>query len=367
VPAPGLRDWIRREPSLQWGVLAAVSVALALALGWANFPAAFLLGPMIAAIACGLGEFTVRVPRLGFTLAQGVLGCMIARALKPAVVSTIAQDWPSMVLTVLVTVAAAMAVAWTLLRTGSLPGTTAAWGTMPGAATGMIAMAEDFGADPRVVAFMQYMRVTCVVVVTALVTRFWFGLGAGTGPSELSGLLTFDPPGIIGAAEALALAAAFGMLGVRLGIPAGGLILPMLAAALLQGVGLYTIVLPPWLLAAVYAVVGWYVGLRFTRRLVGDVVSAIPQMLAGALGLIGLCLGSAWVLTRLVHTDALTAFLATMPGGIDSIAIISAGSRADLGFVFALQALRMFVVIMSGPVLARLVIRLLPAPERQGR
>ena len=40
-----------------------------------------------------------------------------------------------------------------------LPGTTAVWGSSPGAATAMVLMAEAFGADARLVAFMQYLRV----------------------------------------------------------------------------------------------------------------------------------------------------------------------------------------------------------------
>ena len=37
-----------------------------------------------------------------------------------------------------------------------LPGTTALWGTSPGAASVMTIMAESYGADMRLVAFMQY-------------------------------------------------------------------------------------------------------------------------------------------------------------------------------------------------------------------
>ena len=37
-----------------------------------------------------------------------------------------------------------------------LPGTTALWGTSPGAASVMTIMAESYGADVRLVALMQY-------------------------------------------------------------------------------------------------------------------------------------------------------------------------------------------------------------------
>ncbi len=36
----------------------------------------------------------------------------------------------------------------------------------------MVAMAEDFGADPRLVAFMQYVRVAAVVFSASVAARF---------------------------------------------------------------------------------------------------------------------------------------------------------------------------------------------------
>lgn len=56
--------------------------------------------------------------------------------------------------------------------------------------------------------------------------------------------------------------------------------------------------------------------------------------------------------------DPSTAYLATSPGGMDSVAIIAAASdRVDISFVMALQAARFLVVLIFGPSLARLVAR----------
>jgi membrane AbrB-like protein len=339
---------------LHWALLLVGSLALAALLQGVGIPAALLLGPMLVGIGFGLGGFAGRVPRPLFIVAQGIVGCLIARALSPAILGTIAADWPPMLLALATTLAAAAVVALLMRRAGRLPPESVVLGTMPGASTGMIAMAEDLGADPRIVALMQYIRVISVVLATALVSHFWFGLGGAFGAGAPALFAPFDP---VGLAATLAVAIGAGALGVRLGIPSGGVLIPMLVAAFLQGLGVLDLVLPEWLLGAAYGVIGWYVGLRFTRALVMAMLAAIPQMLASALGLIVLCMGSAWLLARLAHTDALTAFLATAPGGIDSIAILAAGSRADLAFVFALQAARLVLVILLGPMMARLLAR----------
>ncbi|MCG5475086.1 MAG: AbrB family transcriptional regulator, partial [Sinorhizobium fredii] len=53
--------------------------------------------------------------------------------------------------------------------------------------------------------------------------------------------------------------------------------------------------------------------------------------------------------------DPLTAYLATSPGGLDSIAVIAASSDVDLPFVMALQTARLLIITLIGPVLARFV------------
>jgi uncharacterized protein len=66
-------------------------------------------------------------------------------------------------------------------------------------------------------------------------------------------------------------------------------------------------------------------------------VDVLHPRQAGIFALIGLCGVSAWILMRLLPVDALTAYLATSPGGLDSAALIAAGNHADLPFVPALQ------------------------------
>ena len=46
------------------------------------------------------------------------------------------------------------------------------------------------------------------------------------------------------------------------------------------------------------------------------------------------------------------------------MAIIAVGSKADVSFVLAVQTLRLFVVLVTGPVLAKWIAR--AAPGGQG-
>jgi membrane AbrB-like protein len=308
---------------------------------------------MLCAVGFGLAGVELRVPRVLLTFSQGIIGCLIARSVTTAILVSIAHDWWVMLLVIGTTVIAGGLVGWVLVKLGALPGTTAAWGSSPGAASAMVLMSGDFGADVRLVAFMQYLRVLLVVLTASLVTRMLLGsaspVSPATGaPASLS-LLPF--------AETLALAIGGALAGRFLRVPSGALLLPMIIGAVSHATGALEITLPSWLVALAYIAVGWYVGLSFDRGILVDALRATPKLVLASLLLIGLCAISAWLLTWWLGIDPLTAYLATSPGGLDSIAVIAMGSRADVSFVLAIQTMRLFIVILTGPLIARLISR----------
>lgn len=217
----------------------------------------------------------------------------------------------------------------------------------------MVLMAESFGADARLVAFMQYLRVICVALVAAAVAHFWLHVQdvAAVRPVWFPPL---DPAAFAGT---LAVAAIGAVVGVRSRIQAGALLVPALAAIVLHLVGWLKLELPPWLLTAVYALIGWSIGLRFSRDTLRYSLRALPPILFSIAALIAVCAGLSWLLVRATGVDALTAYLAMSPGGMDTVAIIAASSHVDLAFVMAMQAVRLIVVVALGPRLAARVAR----------
>ena len=115
--------------------------------------------------------------------------------------------------------------------------------------------------------------------------------------------------------------------------------------------------LPPWLLAISYILIGWRIGLGFSRAILAHAARALPAVLAATLLLIALCGLFGMALGHVLELDPLTAYLATSPGGADTIAIIAASSDVDLPFIIALQTSRFFIVLLAGPTIARFVAR----------
>lgn len=342
-----------RAPALQWLILLALSLGFFAVLQAMRLPAALLLGPMAAAIVVAASDGTVRLPMRPFVLAQGVVGCLIARSIEPSTLTEILHDWPIFLMVIASVILASNTLGWFLARWQVLPGTTAVWGSSPGAAAAMTLMAEAYGADIRLVAFMQYLRVVFVAIIASLVSRIWV-----TGPIAAAPELIWFPPIVwIDFAQTLILIIAGSWLAVRLRVPAGPMLVPMIVGIILHNTGLMTIILPPWFLAASYALIGWNIGSRFTRPILVHAARALPRVVASILTLIVICGGIAAILVVVADVDPLTAYLATSPGGADSIAIIAASSNVDLPFVMALQTARFFIVLLTGPAIARFIAK----------
>ncbi|MDG9884302.1 AbrB family transcriptional regulator [Pseudomonas sp. GD04058] len=317
-----------------------------------SVPAGLFLGPMLVAIVFGVSGANLHLHRQVFRFGQGCVGLLVAHSVTWAVLVSLAQAWPLMLFATLVTVVLSALVGLGTVRFGGIPGSTAAWGTAPGAASAMVSMAEEYGADGRVVATMQYVRVVCVVMVGSLVSH---ALGVSPAEGLVAAARVSDPDPVN-----LALGLLVILLGITLGnrMPAGALLMPLLLGGALQLGGVLVIEMPEWLLAFAYGAIGCYIGLRFDRQTLGYVGKRLPAMISGALVLILLCAGCAWLLARVAGTDFLSMYLATSPGGLDAMAIIAVETHADVGLVLAMQTLRLFGVILTGAFCARQIIRL---------
>jgi len=335
----------------QWMALIALSAGVGAFLLWIHAPAALLLGPLVAAIVVASCGGKVRFPLPPFVLAQGIVGCLIARMVPLSIVEDVLRHWVLFTLGVVLVVAASSLLGWTMTRLRLMPGTTALWGSSAGAASVMTLMSEHYGADARLVAFMQYLRVVMVAIVAAIVARL-FGVSTSHVPDAI---VWFPEVAWLPLMETLALAIIGPIVARWLRIPAGAFLVPLVAGIVLVHFGLMRIELPAWLLAASYAFVGWNIGLRFTRPLLLHAARALPLILGATLVLIGLCGGVAVLMVWGAGVDPLTAYLATSPGGSDSIAIIAAATDVDVSFVMAMQTVRMIAVLFVAPFLTKFI------------
>jgi uncharacterized protein len=79
---------------LKWTILFLLSLGFIVPLELMQLPAALLLGAMAAAIVVAVFDGKLTAPHWPYVLAQGLIGCLVARSIGPAILVTMAQQWP---------------------------------------------------------------------------------------------------------------------------------------------------------------------------------------------------------------------------------------------------------------------------------
>lgn len=326
-----------------------------------SMPGAWMIGPLLVGIAYSCTGAQLRVPRICFIAAQVTIGCVLAQAFSPSVARTAFAHFPLLFGAICVTLLISSSVGWALTKTSSIEPFTATFGTTPGNAAMATVMAAELGADPRIVAFMQYVRVIVVVLSAALVARFVFHDHAYGNP-----ILTRTPGEPAGSllesyAETVVLGVIAATVAKRIRLPSPYFMGPVLAGATLTSLGVAHFAVPTSVLDAAYVTIGLSIGLNFTVAALRYCLRVLPQLAIGTAILIAGCGFLAAGLARVAHIDPFTAYLATTPGGFDSVAIIALSGGVDVPVVLAAQVVRLFMVVLLGTHLARLVARLATA------
>jgi uncharacterized protein len=259
----------------QWAALMVLSALISLIWAQAELPAGLMLGPMFAAIVFGVGGIQLGVARWSYIGAQAVIGALVSTVITPAIIVTLSHEALLFGFVVTTTLVAAAVLGWLISRLGLMPGATAIYGTSPGAATAMVLLSEAEGADPQLVAFMQYSRVLLVALAAAIVARFWVG-SAGI---RVPGAPWLAPVYWGNLAAVLLLAVLSQQLARLLRLQAWAILGPMIILSALHAGGWLTIELPRWLLALAFALIGWHIGLGFRRDTVLHAAKALPVII----------------------------------------------------------------------------------------
>jgi uncharacterized protein len=340
-----------------WAIVGAVAAGLGLGARTLSIPGAWFVATMMVAVVAGL----VRPdhPRVGKPVlmgAQAIIGTMLGISIRPGVFPHLLVHLPAIIGVIVFTIAISLTTGMILPRISSISRETAAMGSLPGGASAMIALSIGTKADTKIVALMQYLRLILVVLTASLVAKFLAhhavaASGLFPGQSSVTHIwydYALMPFVIIG-----------GVLGGRIiRLPTATLLGPMFLGLVISGFHLFRPVLPMWVPPLAYVTMGFYVGLLFDRKSLAHAGRLLPLLIINALVLIALCACAGLVFSWLIGTYPLSGYLATSPGGGDTISIIAFGCGADVSLIFSVQIFRAVVILFTGPYLARAILHI---------
>jgi uncharacterized protein len=345
-----------------WAGIAAGVVAGGLLLDAVGLPSSYLFAALLVGLAIALarpGELAV--PNDVFRGAQAVAGVSLGAYLESDALRALASSWLAVSLVSLATLGLSLLCGAVLARTTPLDPPTAALGMIAGGASGIVGMSGELGADDRLVAFMQYLRVLVVVLLTPVGIAVFFG-GEHGGGGQIPGA-----DGTFGDALAwpltAGLAAVGAVAGVRARVTAGVLLVPMLLTGVLVLTGvLGDFAVPPLLSQTAFSLIGLRVGLSFTMstvRLLGRLTLPVLGTIAF---LLVSCFGLAAILAATTPATLLDAYLATTPGGLYAVLAVAFGAGANTTFIVAVQTLRVIAMVLLAPLAVRVMLGRRRAP-----
>lgn len=342
-----------REVAL-WAGRWAIVIAAGWLLDWVGVPVAWLIGPMIAAVVLALrGTPPGPNPTPVFTSVQAVIGIALSASFSLSALDPLVAYWPMMLVTIVLVLVVSIVAGVALGRLAQVDTATASLGTVPGGASGMVAMAEELDADPRLVAFMQYARVVIVVISIAIVARI-------AGHESQTGLAFAEDEAPLTAAQQLVAASAMALAGIWVGarfrLPSGALIGAILVGMVVGAAGWGPITFPPVVLAAAYLLLGTRVGSRFDPAVLRRIRDLLPWVLGFIALMTVVSAGLGWALAAVTGIDLLTAILATSPGGMDGAMIAALDTGANVPLVLAVQLSRLLLMVIAGPLVVRRLV-----------
>lgn len=339
----------------RWAALAAATLALGLVVGALGLPAPGLFAALLVGLAAALRGPRVALPRAGMLAAQAVVGAALGLLLRADTLRAVGAHWAPVLGVSLLTLALTVVAGVVLARVAPVDAPTAALGMIAGGASGIVAMSGELGADDRLVALMQYLRILVIVLLTPLLVPLAFpgehattaGGGGGGSGDVLAGVGVTVLAAVVGAALARAVH-----------LPAGSLLGPLLVAGALALAGPADgLVVPGALQEIAFAVIGLQVGLRFTPEAVRTAGRLLLPTLAAIAANLLACAGLGALLAPLAGVLFLDGYLATTPGGLYAVLATAVSAGADSTFVLAVQVLRLFVMLLAAPPIVRALLR----------
>jgi len=342
---------------VRWTSIIVASAAVSVLFALLKVPSPALFGGLLTGVIFALTtKWRTVLPGPVNSGAQAVIGVVLGGLLELSILQSLGGDWLPVAAVIVGTLVLSVLAGLLMGRLTSVSPITGSLSLSAGGAAGITSMSRELGADERMVAVIQYLRVVLIVSTLPLVTTFVFQ----PPPADVSD--TTAPSGAgwaLGLTFTVACALVGSVLALWVKMPAGTLLGPLILTAALTLAGWSFGAHPPvWLAQLAYGAIGLRIGLGFTRSSLKLLRKVLPAALTLTILIILGCAGMGVFLAAATGQSPLAGYLATSPGGLFAVLSIAAETGAGTTFVLAVQVLRIFVMLLVAPGLAVFLAKL---------
>ena len=325
-------------------------------------PMPFMLGGIFGAACFVLwyernGKQLPKLSRWVRLVSMSIIGAVIGSRFSPELLSLLPQFWLSW-LALVPYILLAHGGNYAIMRgLGRYEKLDAYFAALPGGIIDSAALAEEAGADLRVVTAQHFIRI--IIVVSSVPMLFLLLQGDAVGSLAGESMASSDYDAID-----LLLILAIALTGLAFGrmtkLPASHMLGPLLLALVLSVGGVITIDIPPWLSHSAQYVVGTALGAQFSGVSRKLLVRGFGMGLLA--GVYMLCLAGffAVILVRYVPAEFEALFISFTAGGLAEMSLIALSLNFNPVVVALHHLIRILLTLYIGNFLSRRVFKLVP-------
>ncbi len=317
-----------------------------------NLPLPWLFGPMAFCLLGALAGLQIKtVKPLGEAM-RTILGVAVGASVSVGLLLGLGDIWATLLLVPVMVLLIGWIGVWFFQRFAGYDFPTAYYAAMPGGLQDMIVFGEEAGGNVRAISLIHATRVLVIVVLLPLILVSAWGADLDRPPG--AAIASFDP-------VQLAIMAGCGLIGwqgaKRLGLFGASILGPLILAALASLVGILNTRPPAEVIWAAQYFIAVGIGSKYTGVTAKELRHDITAGLGFCLILLGLTAVMVEGVVLLDLAAPIDAILSLAPGGQAELVVLALIVGADIGFIVAHHLLRIFIVILGAPILARLFDR----------
>lgn len=336
------------------------AIGAGLLFSWLHIPVSWLLAPMLVGIAFAIAlGYRQPLPKNFKLIGQIIVGLVTATRFSPDTIGVATSYALPLLLCVLLTGSLSLFNGYLLSRWAGIDRTTSLLGFIPGAASSIVVMSEEMGADAIAVALIQYIRVLLVVLLMPAAATLL--VPAHPETSITSTVAPASNSTALPLALSLLILGGCGILGFWAGkqfrLPSPGFFGPFLVGLIAFWAFPGRVQMPQPLFAGGLLLIGLSIGVQFDWQTARKLGKAVLIEIGLVTGLILICLGIGYGFYCVTDVDMSTAILGFTPGGIEAMVATVMQLGGNTGLVLAMQLTRMLSIIMIAPWLVAFLVK----------
>ncbi|MEM6303932.1 MAG: AbrB family transcriptional regulator [Pseudomonadota bacterium] len=324
-----------------------------------GLPMPFLLGGIV-----GTGAFVLwyeredrELPKLSRWVRMvfaALIGAMIGTRFSPELLPLLPQFWVSVPAVAVFILLAHFGNFTIMTRLGGFAKKDSFFAGMPGGIVDSAILAEQAGADLRVVTTQHFIRI--ILVVSSVPLLFWVIEGSAVGSLAGESLATASY-GITDVTLIIVIALAGLFAGRAVGLPVSHLMGPLILGLGLSVAGLIAVDIPGWMQHAAQAMIGVSLGAQFSGVSRAMLLRGLRTGLMSGLYMLGLAAGFASVMIQLVPADFGAMFISFAAGGLAEMSLIALTLNFNPVVVALHHLTRIFFTIWIGHTIWKRVLK----------